>query len=169
MEGSPEPGARNHVVGRLGRPHGLEGFLGLYVESEDLVHFRVGAIVDAEELPLTVRELRHGKKGYQVAFEEIPDRTEAERIRGRIIAVTERRDLGRDEFWPEDLIGLEVKPGGGVVKGVEHGAWQDRLVIERDDVVFEVPFVDELVPVVDLEGGCVEIVEIGGLNQQSGR
>lgn len=138
--------------------------MGLYVEPEDLIHFEPGAVVHVEETAHTVRAVRHGKKGPQVAFEEVTDRPGAEEIRGRDVYVPEARDLGEREFWPSDLVGLEVRPGGGRVAGVSHGVSQDRLVIEREGTTFEVPFVDELVPVVDLEEGYVEVDEIEGLN-----
>lgn len=152
------------MVGRLGKPNGLDGFMGVYVEPEDLIHFEVGAVVQVDETAYTVRAVRHGKKGPQVAFEEVTDRAGAEEIRGSDVYVPEARDLGKGEFWPSDLVGLEVRPGGGRVAGVAHGMSQDRLVIERDGTSFEVPFVEELVPVVDLEEGYVEVDEIEGLN-----
>jgi len=151
-------------VGRLGRPNGLSGFLGLYVEDEDLISFAPGSIVFVGDRPLTVRELRRGKKGHEVAFEGISDREGAEMLRANDVLVHERRELDDNEFWPEDLIGLSVRPGGGEVIAVAHGSAQDRLVIERDDDRFEVPFVQALVPIVDLEQGYVEIREIDGLS-----
>jgi 16S rRNA processing protein RimM len=153
-----------HNIGRLGRPNGLEGFIGIYIEDEDLVHLEVGSTVSIEARPYTVRAVRRGKKGHQVAFEEIIDRGGAEAIRGSDVYVEERRLLGGNEFWPHELIGLEVRPGGGQIVAISHGVAQDRLVIDRDGLHFEVPFVDELVPVVDIEGGYVEIAEIEGLS-----
>ncbi len=91
-------------------------------------------------------------------------RDAVEAIRGNDVLVSERRELSENEFWPEDLIGLEVRPNGGVVVAVDHGPSQDRLVIERSGTRFEVPFVDELVPVVDMAGGFVEVTEIDGLS-----
>ncbi len=152
------------IVGRLGRPNGLKGFLGLYVEPENLVYFETGATVLIESKPHTVRGLRRGKKGHEVAFREVSDRDAAEQIRGLDVHVADRRSLDEHEFWPDQLVGLRVVPGGGVVAAVELGAAQDRLVVERDEERFEVPFVDELVPVVDVPGGFVEIVEIEGLS-----
>ena len=93
----------------------------------------------------------------------MPDRASAEEIRNSDVFVAGRRQLEEGEFWPSDLVGLEVRPGGGKVIGLEHGPGQDRLVIERGSVSFEVPFVVALVPVVDLEGGYLEIVELEGL------
>lgn len=161
MSSSTEPGPVR--VARLGRPHGLDGFLGLYVDPPDLIHFEAGASVQIGEQPMTVRTIRKTDKGYQVAFVEVTDRTGAEAIRNHDVFVGEPRPLDQGEFWPSDLIGLEVRPGGGRVVGLEQGPAQDRLVIEREGITFEVPFVEALVPVVDLEQGFVEIVEIDGL------
>lgn len=150
----------------MGRPSGLEGFLGLYAEEPDLPHLSESALVFVGDAPYTVREIRRGKKGPQIAFVEVTDRPGAEEIRGRDVFVSARRELDEDEYWPEDLIGLDVRPAGGSVVAVEHGVGQDRLVIARGDEVFEVPFVPELVPVVDIGGGFVEVVEIEGLSSQ---
>ncbi|MFO7300436.1 MAG: ribosome maturation factor RimM [Actinomycetes bacterium] len=159
MSSSTEP----VKVARLGRPHGLQGFLGLYVDDADLAYFEPGSTVLVGDRELTVRALRRGDKGWQVAFEEVPDRTAAEAIRNLDVLTTSERELEEGEFWDEDLIGLEVRPLGGVVVGVEHGPVQSRLVVEKDGVTFEVPFVADLVPVVDLEGGFVEVVLLEGL------
>lgn len=138
----------------------------MYVDEENLVHYESGMEVHVEGRALTVRAIRTADKGYQVAFEEITDRTGAEEIRNRDVLVSERRELIEGEYWPEDLAGLEVRPGGGIVKDVVFGRAQDRLVIERHGQEFEIPFVDELVPIVDLEGGYVEVNEPEGITDQ---
>jgi 16S rRNA processing protein RimM len=151
-------------VGRLGKPNGLHGFLGLYVEIADLSHFEPPSMVYVQERSYTVREIRQGKKGPQVAFEGVTNREEAEKLRGNDVFVSARRELAEGEYWPADLVGLDVRPGGGKVVEVVHGPTQDRLVIERDGVRFEIPFVDELVPTVDVGAGYVEVIEIEGLS-----
>jgi len=114
-----------------------------------------------------VRAVRRVDRGFQVAFEGIDDREAAEEIRGAEVMVEGRRELGEGEFWPEDLVGLEARSveGGrlGVVVGVVAGLAQDRLVVDGAGSTFEVPFVDDLVPVVDVEQGFVEIVVLPGL------
>ncbi|HEU4320676.1 MAG TPA: hypothetical protein VFS66_11400 [Acidimicrobiia bacterium] len=150
-------------VGVLGKPNGLDGHIGIYIEPEDLVYLEPDAVVLVGGTEHTVRSLRQGKKGPQVAFVEVTERSQAEAIRGSEVHVGQRRELGESEFWPSDLVGLEVRPGGGVVTAVTHGAAQDRLEIERGGVVFEVPFVEQFVPVVDIDAGYVEVVEIDGL------
>lgn len=138
------------------------------MDEVDLDYFDVGSTVFILERPYVVRSIRRADKGFHVAFEEIRDRTGAEAIRNSDVLVSERRRLGDSEYWPDQLVGLTVQPGGGEVTGVLHGPGQDRLVIERDGTRFEVPFVDELVPVVDLTRGIVEIREIEGLSEPSG-
>jgi ribosomal 30S subunit maturation factor RimM len=56
----------------------------------------------------------------------------------------------------------------GTVKEVVYGSGQDRLVIDPGTgSSFDVPFVDDLVPVVDLARSRVEIVSIPGLIEPS--
>jgi 16S rRNA processing protein RimM len=151
-------------IARLGRPHGLEGYLGLYVDPDDLALFAEGTTVLVGDLGLTIRAIRPGKKGPQIAFNEITDRVGADQIRNRDLRLPDvARGLGSADYWVTDLIGLEVRPGGGVVIGVDRGPAQDRLLIDRDGSTFEVPFVRAMVPVVDIDGGFVVIEEIEGL------
>jgi 16S rRNA processing protein RimM len=63
-----------------------------------------------------------------------------------------------------DETGAEI----GRVEGVLTGPGQDRLLVRKPAGVFEVPFVDALVPVVDLEKGRIEIVALPGLVDGTG-
>ena len=161
------------VIGRLGRPHGLDGFLGLYVDEDDIVSVQPGASVFVGDRPYSIRAVRRVDRGYQVAFEGVIDRVGAEELRGLDVSVSERRELGDGEFWPDDLIGLAVFDDSGeplgVVKEVVFGPAQERLLVERvTGGTFEVPFVADLVPLVDREADRVEIVAIPGLIEPSG-
>lgn len=105
-----------------------------------------------------------------VRFEGVEDRSAAEALRGTVLVVPaeRRRPLGDDEFWPDELIGLEVRLVTGAVVGsvvdVVEGPAQHRLVIETlDGTVSEVPFVVPLVPRVDVEAGFLTVVEMEGL------
>ena len=125
-----------------------------------------------ENHPHVVRALRRVDRGFQVAFEGVGTRETADEIRGSVVSVDERRPLGDDEFWPEDLTGLSVFDESGeqvgVVESVVFGPGQDRLVIATDDrAMFEVPFVADLVPVVDIGARRVEIRAIPGLTDPS--
>ena len=140
----------------------------MYVDPADLDYFDRGSTVFIQDRPFVVRAIRPAQKGFQVAFDEIDNREGAERIRNQDVFTAQRRTLDEQEFWPDQLVGLKVRPGGGTVVDVVHGPAQDRLVIERAGARFEVPFVDEFVPTIHVEAGYVEVIEIEGLSEPSG-
>ena len=155
------------VVGRLGRPHGLDGYIGLYVDEDDLVHFEPGKSIFVDGRQFEVASIRRADRGHHLKLVGIDSRVAAEAIRGNDVIATERRDLGENEYWPEDLVGLEVRDTDGhrvgQVATLITGGAQDRLVVDAADGRFEVPFVAALVPEVDVAGGVVVIMPIEGL------
>jgi 16S rRNA processing protein RimM len=119
---------------------------------------------------LTLRSARRHKEIWLLGFEEIPDRTGAESLRGtRLLAPEEDEAPDEGDGWyEEDLAGLEARdPEGtvlGAVVGLDLGVGQDRLVIELTDGVRTlVPFVEAIVPTVDVEGGHVVVDAPAGL------
>jgi len=139
----------------------------------------VGTVIDTEATSgtgvpraLTVRSTRVHNGVWLVGFEEIPDRTGAESLRGTRLVVDAADVLPAadedDVFTEEQLRGLAVvDPAGtvlGEVGGLELGAAQDRLVILLPDGrEAQVPFVAALVPEVDLEAGRVVVDAPPGL------
>lgn len=111
--------------------------------------------------------MRRVERGYQIAFQGIEDRNGAEALRSGDVLVLARRELGDDEFWPADLIGLAVILDSGakvgVVTDVITGGAQDRLVVSTDSGDREVPFVHDLVPAVDLTAGTITVSGLPGL------
>jgi 16S rRNA processing protein RimM len=104
-----------------------------------------------------------------VQFAEVTDRAGADLLKGTsfTIEAAERRDLDDDEFWPDDLVGCTaVDEAGapiGVVEEVEFGAVQDRLVVRTDAGRFDVPFVEAIVPTIDLAARVVVLTPPAGL------
>lgn len=159
------------LVGLIGKPFGMDGHVTVRVESDDPERFVVGA-----EFPgidggtLVVENVRPADKGIHLRFVGYHTRDSAEKLRGHSLTVPEeeRRQLDKDEFWPDELIGLRVQDAEGESRGVVsdyvEGAAQDRLLITSDSgLKFEVPFVLALVPEVDVAGGTVTINAIDGL------
>ncbi|MDE0232746.1 MAG: ribosome maturation factor RimM [bacterium] len=158
------------VVGRVGRPHGLDGTVYVWPDTDDPRRFESGARVLASGRgALEVEGTRVHLERLLVKFAEVSDRAAAERLRGADLYVEERqrRPLGPEEFWPDELEGLEVRsPTGrtvGRVRRVESSDAQSRLVIETESGLREVPFVDELVPTVDLVQGYLTLADLPGL------
>ena len=168
------------VLARIGKPHGLNGEVTVQLHTSDPeARLAVGAVLDTEAgtgtgVPraLTVRSTRVHNGVWLVGFEEIPDRTGAESLRGTRLVVDAADVLPAadedDVFTEEQLRGLAVvDPAGtvlGEVGGLELGAAQDRLVILLPDGrEAQVPFVAALVPEVDLEAGRVVVDAPPGL------
>lgn len=156
-------------IGYISRAHGINGEVVVASDSSDDVFVAGRHFVSDRNEVLTVHRVRQGKHGRIVAFAEVHDRTSAETLRGRTltIAAEDRRPLGDDEFWPEDLIGMEVVNDRGrrlgTVSEVELGEAQDRLVVETSAGVVHVPFVDDLVPEVDSVARVITVTAPAGL------
>ncbi len=160
------------VVGRVSSVHGLNGACVVVSESDDPDRFRPKArlLTDRKDLPrLVISSVGENSKGaLLVEFAGVTDRARAEALIGALLLVqrSERRTLAEGEFWPDELRDLAVWVDGteiGLVSDVIMGP-QIRLVVDvAGDSQVQVPFVTELVPVVDLGRGLVEIVPLEGL------
>ena len=137
------------VVGRVGRPHGVDG--SFFVEDTSGVpeRFARGAKLLAGGDPVEVVVSKRGSGGRVVIK---LDRTVP---RGTTLAVRrdELPDLGEDAYYAFELVGLAVEEEGGralgTVTGVDNGPAND--VIELDSGLL-LPLVDACVLSVDLEG-----------------
>lgn len=166
------------LVARIGKPHSLHGEVTVQTHTDDPEgRYVEGAVFSTQAVPgsgvpkeLTLRSARLHKGIWLLGFAEIPDRTGAESLRGTKL-FAEVSDLVEtdDEGWYEDeLVGLRVfDPSGaalGEVVGLDVGAAQDRLVIRlADGVEAQVPFVEAIVPRVDIEAGVVVVDAPAGL------
>ena len=167
------------VIARIGKPHGLHGEVTVQLHTDEPDRrLAVGAALDTQAATgtgvprvLTVRSTRVHNGVWLVAFEEIPDRTGAESLRGTRLVIDGDDALPAEDddvFTEEQLRGLTVvDPAGsvlGVVGGLELGAAQDRLVVLLPDGrQAQVPFVAAIVPTVDLEAGRVVVDAPPGL------
>jgi 16S rRNA processing protein RimM len=104
-----------------------------------------------------------------VRFEGVVDRSGAEPLVGSLLYVPpdERRPLEDDEYWPDELVGLAVRSVSGedlgVVEDVIEGPAQYRLVVQGERGRFEVPFVRDLVPEVNVAERVIVVVDLPGL------
>jgi 16S rRNA processing protein RimM len=163
------------VIGRIGRAHGIQGQVGVEVRTDDPDgRFAVGNVLATdppERGPLTIVGSRWHSGRLLVRFAGTDDRTAAEALRGTVLVVDvdeADRATEPDEYYDHHLIGLRaLTPDGvevGTVAEVLHLPAQDVLAISRTDgVEVLVPFVAELVPVVDLDAGTLTVEPLPGL------
>ena len=159
------------TVGFITRTHGVRGEVGVRVESDHPERFCPPAryYTNLCAVPLLIlRGARPGTGGLIAEFAGITSLEAASRLVGiaLLIPTTDRRRLRTGEYWPDELVGLEVRIGRmpvGMVTDVILGP-QDRLVVTRSGrTVGEVPFVESLVPEIDMDGGWIRIEPPDGL------
>src|SRR6476660_8993557 len=164
--------ADNHLlVARIGKPHGLRGEVTVQLHTDDPEsRFATGSELTTEAVPgsgvprvLTVSSARSHRGIWLIGFEGVPDRSGAESLRGTRLFTDvpagppENEDEG---FYEADLVGLAVVATDGAqlgtVTALQTGAAQDLLVVElAGGGEALVPFVEAIVPEVDLERGRV--------------
>ena len=151
------------LIARIGKPHSLHGEVTVQLHTDD----PVGRFVPGAEF--TTEAVAGSGVVKLVDFGEIPDRTGAESLRGTRLLAQESDEASDDDGWyEEELAGLSVVDPAGVVLGevvgLDVGAAQDRLRIRlTDGVEALVPFVEALVPEVDIAGGRVGVDAPPGL------
>lgn len=168
---SPQDSVR---VARIGKPHGIRGdvTVQLYTDEPES-RFVPGAVLEGRRASggrdgdLTVVRARWNKDILLVSFEEVADRNSAEDLRGTELYAAPDAP-GEDEGWYEDdLLGLAVVVDGarvGTVTGLVTGEVQDLLQVGLESGAEAlVPFVEEIVPEVDLEAGTVTLDPPPGL------
>jgi 16S rRNA processing protein RimM len=170
------------VVARIGKPHSLHGEVTVQLHTDDpLSRFVPGATFATQATPgtgvpptLTLRSARLHNGTWLLGFEQVPDRTGAQALRGtRLVldieaeAVPEPDEPG-GAWFEDELTGLAVITREGTrvgeVSGLEIGPAQDLLVLALDaGGTAYVPFVSALVPHVDVDEGVVVIDPPEGL------
>ena len=161
------------VVGVVGRAHGVRGEVAVELRTDEPDRrFAPGQRLRAEDASrvFTVASVRDHLGRLLVYFEELSDRAAAEAARGtRLVAdvPAAERPAGAGEFYDRQVVGLLVSTAAGTEVGrvvaVLHLPQQDVLEIQTPTGSRLVPFVEALVPVVDLEHGSLTVVDLDGL------
>lgn len=158
-------------VARIGKPHGIKGEVTVLVLTDaPESRFAVGSqfVVEPATIgSLTVKSSRWNKDILLLGFEGTTTRNEAELLRGATMFFEADEDEDDDAWYEHELLNLQVRVGNAVVgkvTGLRTLAVQDLLIVEDnegDEVL--VPFVDEIVPEVNIEEGYVLLTPPAGL------
>ena len=165
----------NIHIGHCTSPHGIKGEF-----SFVLYNFDDSVLEDGMVLTLTprstdssvpqdgkefkIKQIRIGNKAI-ATLEGVSDRNTVEAMIPFDIYLSREAfpETEEDEYYVNDLLGLEVYHYytknllGRVMDFYENGA-QIVLKIKTDKEIIEVLFLNQYVPVVDIEGGRLEIV-----------
>jgi 16S rRNA processing protein RimM len=140
------------TVGRVGRPHGVDGSFFVEGASDAPERFARGAVLLVDGKPAEITVSKRGAGGRPVIKLERPV------PRGATLAV--RRDElpepEEDSYYVFQLVGLRVEEEGGRVLGtvteVENGPANDTIALDAGLIL---PLVESCVLDIDLETGRI--------------
>ena len=142
------------LVGRVGRPHGLDGSFFVEDASEDPARFAVGATLYVRGQPLHVVSSKSGARGRPVVRLDLPVHR-GEELR---IPRSNLPDPGGDSYYAFQLVGLEVVEDGGRVLGrvqeVSPGVANDVLALDSG---LALPMHETCVRDIDFSAGRITV------------
>ena len=145
-------------LGTAGKAHGLDGTFGVDAPCGWFA-FKTGSTVLVDGVAHRIRRRAGTDARPLVALDGVDTREGAEDLRGKPIEIA-GDDVPPAEdgaFYRFDLVGCDVFQGDarlGVVAAVEDGVAHDILLLDSD---LRLPFVEAVVPVVDIEARRIEI------------
>ena len=156
------------LLGVVAAPHGVRGLVRIKSFTDDpMAVAAYGPLSDeAGKKNYRIEALSAARGAVLARIEGVADRTAAEALRGLRLYVERNAlpDAGEREWYEADLIGLKAvgtdgRDWGKVIAFHDFGAGS---VIEMSGGVM-LPFTDEAVPEIDVEGGKVVIDPPAGL------
>jgi 16S rRNA processing protein RimM len=160
-------------VGRIGKAHGILGEATIEVrtdEAED--RFAIGAVLETESHgQLTVASARVHNGILLLGFEGVEDRNAVEALRNELLYADvdiQAPGIDEDDYHVLQLIGCTVflvdGDEFGVVTEVLNLPGQDVLAIKSAEGEVLIPFVRQLVPIVDIKAKRMTVIppEIDG-------
>ena len=154
-------------VGRIGRAHGILGEATIEVrtdEAED--RFAIGAVLETDSHgELTVVSARVHNGILLLGFQGIEDRNSIEALRNELLYTEvdiQAPGIDEDDYHVLQLVGctayLVDGDEFGVVTDVLNLPGQDVLAIKSADGEVLIPFVRQLVPVVDIKAQRMTVI-----------
>ena len=154
-------------VGRIGKAHGILGEATIEVrtdEAED--RFAIGAVLETESHGLiTVVSARVHNGILLLGFEGIEDRNAIEELRNELLYADvdiEAPGVDEDDYHVLQLVGCKafLVDGDelGEVIDVLNLPGQDVLVVKSHDGEVLIPFVRQLVPIVDIKAKRMTVI-----------
>jgi 16S rRNA processing protein RimM len=157
------------VLGTIVRSHGLKGEVKI-----DLACSGVDRLTSCKNLKLVkngrelkkfsvIRAFTHNDGDAVVRFKEIQSPEEAETLRGVYVAVLseDREQLPEDQFYMDDLMGLEVETLEGkklgMIDEIMEGPANAVLVVKKDGKEVLVPALKSMIRKIDLKAKQVVV------------
>lgn len=159
--GSPNIGEPVYLtIGRLGKPHGLEGAIIFYVITDFPERLKRGkkVFIGEEKLVAHIKIIKDHSRGLIIQFQEFSDISEIERFKSQYVYVSAKElpKLPDGEYYHHQLIGLKVfDPEGneiGILQEIlETGANDVYLIKDNQNKEILIPALLELIVNIDIK------------------
>lgn len=171
--GSPSPGEPVFlVVGKLHRPHGVEGEIILEVITDfpERLQPEVGVYVGEEHRLLRIRDRRQHARGLLLAFEGYHDPERVGELRNQWVYVRaeDRPPLPEGEYYHHQLLGLRVVDEEGKHLGIlthilDTGANEVYVVRPESGPEILLPAIEPVILDINIEKGEMRVHVLPGL------
>jgi 16S rRNA processing protein RimM len=156
------------TIGKIERPFGVRGEVKVRSLSDvpnRLQQVREVTLVSRSGLVVatTVTHVRPGGRFYIMGFEAFSTPEEAAQFRGGVLQIprSSSPQLGKDEFYEYELIGMTVRDEDGRVLGTLEEIWQlpgnPVFVVRHADREFLVPATKKAIASVDRAGRLMAV------------
>jgi 16S rRNA processing protein RimM len=146
-------------AGRVGRPHGLDGFFHVVDGAPQLLTVGTPLRIAGREAEIVARKGLEEKPVIKLSIAD--DRSAAVALRGEMLLVAREAapELEEDEYWAEDLIGCSVYAGDKLIGKVKRLLAMPSVEVLELDGGMMVPMVHDALASVDIEAKRIEVVE----------
>jgi 16S rRNA processing protein RimM len=112
-QGSPQPGEPVFIlIGKIRRPHGVDGEMMIDPYSESVDRFKPGnkVLIGEDHLPQVIRTRRAMDRAMLITFKDISDPDQAGLFRNKFMYILkdDLPELPDGEYYHFDLVGLNV-------------------------------------------------------------
>ena len=166
-------------VAKIINTHGLYGEVKVKVITDfPEERFSAGSqlsLREDTERTLTVKSGRPFKQFWLVQFEEITDINEAEQLKGKTLVVSEdqQQELPDGVYYYRDILDCEVYDNQtgekiGKITDIESPGANDIWLVKEDNgKQFWLPYIDDVVKKVDIDGKKVYVEVMEGLRDEN--
>jgi 16S rRNA processing protein RimM len=172
--GSPNPGEPVYLtIGRLGKPHGLDGGIIFYVITDFPERLKKGkkVFIGESKLPVHIQSVKEHSRGLIFQFEEFSTIDEIEGFKTFYVYVDSQElpKLPEGEYYHHQLIGLKVFDPQGNEIGILHniletGANDVYLIKNSDQKEILIPALLDLIKKIDIENNMMIITPLDYYN-----
>ena len=157
-------------IGRIVNTHGIKGeirILSDFKYKEKIFQKRKNIYIGKDKIKETINSYRYHKIFDMITLKGIDNINDVLKYKGKYIFTTkEELNLKENEYLKEDIIGLDVivnEKKVGIVKDYIHDKYQDRIIIDKKETQYQVPFVPDMIESINLKENKIVIKEIKGL------